>query len=230
LIRGCRGYTRIVPHDLRPSFHNTLDDLDEHIGVLFDFVADSVVKVSTSVSTGNSELAHDVLARETLLDSHLVQLEESLPTLFARQQPVARDLRLLITAMRVLPELERSHDLASHLAHRWDVRMGDLPPVASDAVHTMGMLAGQMWVDAAASYHDRDPSAAAHLERRDDDLDAVVASLRAGLVVTHVEAASVLNAVLVGRFFERLGDHAVHLAAHVAYLVTGESGIPTLPA
>ena len=219
-----------VARDLRPGFHGVLDDLDVQIGEVFDFVAGSVVQVSTAVSTANADLAHAVIERELLLDSHLLDLEGSLPTLFARQQPMARDLRLLITAMRVLPELERSHDLVSHLAHRWDVRMTDLPAAATDAVHAMGVVASQMWQQAALSYQERDPSVAAVLERRDDDLDGLVAGLRGGLIAPRVEAASVLNAVLVGRFFERLGDHAVHLAGHVAYLVTGEPGSRSLPA
>src|SRR4051794_21455002 len=97
-----------IARDLRPGFHGALDDLEVHIGELFDFVAHSVVQVSTAVSTANADLANAVIEREVLLDSHLLDLEESLPTLFARQQPMARDLRLMITAMRVLPQLERS--------------------------------------------------------------------------------------------------------------------------
>src|SRR5438105_15916228 len=78
-----------VARDLRPGFHGVLDDLDVQIGEVFDFVAGSVVQVSTAVSTANADLAHAVIERELLLDSHLLDLEGSLPTLFARQQPMA---------------------------------------------------------------------------------------------------------------------------------------------
>ena len=96
--------------------------------------------------------------------------------------------------------------------------------------NAMGLVASQMWQQATQSCQERDPTVAAALERRDDDLDRLVDSLRGGLIAPRVDAASVLNAVLVGRFFERLGDHAVHLAGHVAYLVTGEPAIRSLPA
>jgi phosphate transport system protein len=214
-----------VTRDLRPGFHDALAELDARIAEVFTTVASSVVDVSTAVATADRELAGRVLEREAVLDDLVLGLEHSIPTFFVCQQPVARDLRLLITAARVLPELERSQDLVSHLAERCDVTIADLPAPAVEAIWGMGRIAGHMWRDVERAYHDRDPEIARQLERRDDDLDALVVAMRDGLMAAPSPPVTlVLGAVLVGRFYERLGDHAVNLAHHVTYLVTGESG------
>jgi len=87
----------------------------------------------------------------------------------------------------------------------------------------MGVVAAQMWEQTAAGYQHRDPALVHHLERRDDDLDALVDGMRTDLLRSDCPATVVIDAVLVGRFYERLGDHAVNLAGQVTYLVTGES-------
>src|SRR5438067_28065 len=100
--------------DLRTMFHGALDELDDQLAALVSLVADDVVLVSTAMATGDTSLASAVAAREPMLDRLVRTLERSLPAHFARQQPMAGDLRLLVTAVRLLPELERSRDLVTH--------------------------------------------------------------------------------------------------------------------
>ena len=156
-----------------------------------------------------------------MLDRLVDTLERSLPTHFARQQPMAGNFRLLVTATRVLPELERIRDLVTHIAHRCEETLSQCPPTVIVALCEMGAIAGELWGHARNALRRGLADDVDEIERRDDDLDALCAGLTTVLLAASVSRDIVLNTALLGRFYERLGDHAVHLAGHTMYLVSG---------
>ena len=121
--------------------------------------------------------------------------------------------------LRIVPELERSHDLVVDIAHRANhILSEDLSPRSRGIVERMGSLVSDMWRQAADSWYQRDRSAAAALAERDDEMDELHASLIAELASGRMAIPVTMEMTLVARFYERLGDHAVNIARRVVYL------------
>ena len=135
------------------------------------------------------------------------------------EAPVVSDFRILISMLRIWPELERSHDLVDHIAENAEHMLGDeLSPRSRGLVQRMGETATKMWNGSAKALHQRDPTAAEALDERDDDLDGLHAALLVELASGKMSVPVVMEMTLVGRYYERLGDHCVNIARRVAYL------------
>jgi phosphate transport system protein len=124
--------------------------------------------------------------------------------------------------LRIVPELERSGDLAEHIAQR-AVRglTGELTPRLRGLIQQMGRVSVQMWHETSAAWAAREPHAGDRLRELDDELDDLHLSFIAELAAGGVSVPVAIELALVGRFYERLGDHAVNIAARVHYLATG---------
>jgi hypothetical protein len=135
------------------------------------------------------------------------------------QAPVAGDLRFLLSVLRILPDLERSHHSVVEIASRANHILGeDLSPRCRGLVERMGDLASGMWRRAADSWYQRDRSAAAELAGRDEMMDELRASLIGELASGRMTLPVAIDMGLVARFYERLADHAVNIARRVGYL------------
>jgi phosphate transport system protein len=127
--------------------------------------------------------------------------------------------RRLIVILRILPELERSGDLAEHIAsHAAQGLAKWLTPRALSLVSQMGAVGLEMWGMAAAAYADGDPTAAEMLRARDDEIDDLHVSLTAELAAGGVSIPVAIEMGLVARYFERLGDHAVNVTRRLEQL------------
>ena len=133
--------------------------------------------------------------------------------------PVAGDLRFLLSVLRILPDLERSHHSVVEIASRANHTLSqDLSPRARGLVERMGNLASGMWHQAADCWYQRDRSAAVTLAARDQEMDELRSSLTAELASGHMTLPVAMEMTLVARFYERLADHAVNIARRVSYL------------
>ncbi|MGH9275491.1 MAG: phosphate signaling complex PhoU family protein, partial [Acidimicrobiales bacterium] len=136
------------------------------------------------------------------------------------QAPVAGELRYALALIRIVPELERSGDLAVHIAKRAGTGLAaQLSPAARGMLERMGGIATEIWRAAADAFAERDPAAAEALEADDDELDDLHTALTTELLSGSASPAVAADATLVARFYERLGDHAVHIAARIARAV-----------
>jgi phosphate transport system protein len=158
---------------------------------------------------------------DKVIDSLYADIEELVQRQFALQSPMARDMRFLLSVLRIVPELERSGDLAEHIAAR-AVRgiSSALTPRIRGLIEQMGKIDATMWRMAADSYADRNPKAA-RLDELDDELDELHVSLTAELVSGQLTVPVALEMALVARFYERLGDHAVNIGDRIQYMVEG---------
>jgi phosphate transport system protein len=135
------------------------------------------------------------------------------------QAPVASDLRFLLSVLRIVPELERSHDLVIDIAHRANHSLSeDLSPRSRGLVEGMGQLVADMWRVAVDSWYQRDRTAAAVLQDRDEEMDELHASLIAELASGQMALPVTMEMTLVARSYERLAAHAVNIARRVVYL------------
>jgi phosphate transport system protein len=127
--------------------------------------------------------------------------------------------RLLLLILRILPELERSGDLAEHIAsHAAQGLATWLTPRALSLVSQMGAVGLEMWTMASDAYAHRDSSAAEQLRARDDEIDDLHVSLTAELAAGGISIPVAIEMALVARYFERLGDHAVNVTRRLEHL------------
>lgn len=205
--------------ELRLEFHRDLLLIDRRMRQLFALVGDAVGASTAAILSADRVTARAVSARDELVDGIYREIEELVNAEFARNAPVAGELRFLLSVLRVVPELERSHDLAEHIARRAVLALGEAStPRLRGVIARMGELGTGMWRQAERAWTDRDPTVVEGLEVLDDEMDELHTVARAELASGKMPVAVVMEMTLVARFYERLGDHAVNIARRVVYL------------
>jgi phosphate transport system protein len=203
----------------RQEFQRELEGIEAKVIELFAMVAEDLPGATRALLTGDNEVVRLLAEREQVIDALYPEIEQLVNREILLQAPVASDLRFLLSVVRIVPELERSHDLVVDIARRADHLLGDdLSPRARGLVERMGNLASIMWRQAADSWYQRDRSAAFALGERDDDMDELHVSLIGELASGQMRLPVAMEMTLVARFYERLGDHAVNIARRVVYL------------
>ena len=205
--------------DHRQEFHHELAAIEAKVIDLFGMVAEDVPRATAALLGGNVEEVRALAERDQVIDELYPGIEDLADRELVLQQPLASDLRFLISVLRVVPELERSHDLVVNIARRASYILSeDLSPRSRGLIEQMGNLASDMWREAVDCWRKRDRSAAAVLDQRDDEMDEMYASLMAELASGQMSLPVTMEMALVARFYERLGDHAVNIARRVVYL------------
>ena len=208
--------------ELRVGYHRQLDALDQKVLRLFALVSEAIAAGNEAFLGADAEALAKVRAGEITIDGLMQELEGDIERLLLLQAPVAGELRYALALIRIVPELERSGDLAEHIAKRARTGLAaQLTPAARGMLERMGTVAVQIWRETADAFAERDAAAAPRLERADDELDDLHAELTSELVSGTVPGPIAADATLVARFYERLGDHAVHIAARVAQAIEG---------
>jgi phosphate transport system protein len=203
----------------RQEFQHDLETIEGKVIELFAMVAEDLPGATQALLTGNTDVIQALTERERAIDALYVEVEKLANREILLQSPVASDLRFLLSVLRIVPELERTHDLVMQIATRANLVLGaDLSPRCQGLVARMGDVASEMWRQAADSWYQRDRSAAATLEERDDEMDDLHSSLIAELASGGMALAVTMEMTLVAHFYERLGDHAVNIARRVIYL------------
>ena len=205
--------------ELRVAFHQDLQGIETKVNRLFALVSEDLAVATEALLSGSTEVLKVVTERERAIDSLYLEVEELVDSQMALQAPVAEDLRLMLSVLRIVPELERSHDLVVHIAeHATHILSDDLSPRSRGLVQRMGDTGVEMWTQAAGAWHDRDSTAAEVLDERDDEMDSLHSALMAELASGKMTLPVAMDMTLVARFYERLGDHAVNIARRVIYL------------
>ena len=203
----------------RQEFERDLEAIEAKVIELFAMVAEDLPGATQALLTGNNDVLQALTEREQLINALYPEIEELVNRQILLQAPVASDLRFLLSVLRIVPELERSHDLVVQIASRANHILGeDLSVRTRGIVERMGALASEMWRQSVDSWYQRDRSAALALEERDDEMDELHASLIAELASGGMALPVTMEMTLVARFYERLADHAVNIARRVVYL------------
>lgn len=211
---------------MRQIFTAELAALGEDLVAMSSLVESAMTSAGTALLATDLALAEEVIAADRDIDALERDLDERCVLLIAQQQPVAGDLRIIVSALRMSTSLERMGDLARHLAEMTRLRypgpvvpdpLGDLfAQMHSGAVRIAGRLTSVLAT--------RDVQRAAGMEEDDDLLDRLHdETFAATLGGTHdLTPQQIVDVTLAARYFERFGDHAVSVASRVIYLVTGE--------
>ena len=209
------------PQQLRVGYHRDLDAINFKVVRLFALVSEAVAAANEALLGDDTDALATVRAGEKTIDGLMLDVEGDIERLLLLQAPVAGELRYALAIIRIVPELERSGDLAEHIAKRAGSGLvAQVTPAARGMLERMGTVTAQLWRAAADGFVDRDPLAGEALELADDELDDLHSALTAELLAGVVPAPAAADATLVARFYERLGDHAVHIATRVASAVS----------
>ncbi len=211
---------------MRDYYHEMLDEVGARLVEMTRLAGAAMSRASTALLEADLALAEVVITGDEDLDRLQRDLEERTYDLLARQQPVATDLRLLVTSLRMSADLERMGDLARHVAKVARLRYPDcaVPADVRESVAEMGAVAVRMAAKAARVIDAKDVEAALELERDDDEMDRLHRALFTALLDERrphsIEAA--IDVTLIGRYYERFADHAVSVGRREVFLVTGE--------
>jgi phosphate transport system protein len=207
--------------ELRVHFRHQLAVIEERVTQLFALVSESISAATESLLAADGEVAREVTGRDALVDELERELEELTEIQLLTQSPMSGDMRYLVTVLRIVPQLERCADLADHVAHRGITGLATrVTPELRGLLDDMGARCVAMWQEVGRAWTERDESAAARLDLADDELDLLHDQLTASLAVAEIERVDLMQATLVGRFYERLGDHAVHVAERISYVTS----------
>jgi phosphate transport system protein len=203
----------------RQEFDNKLEAIESKVIELFAMVAEGVPVATQALLNGDDGAFVTLSERDRAIDALYVEVEGLASREILLQAPVAADLRFLLSVLRIVPELERSHDLVVHISAIGSHLLGsDLTSRAQGLVAHMGDLTSDMWRQAADAWYQRDRNAAKALAERDEGLDELHASLIAELASGQTAVPVAMEMALVARDYERLGAHAVNIARRVVYL------------
>ena len=212
---------------MREEFRGDLLETGRLLVSMGESARSAMHNATLALMNADQARAKTVIARDAEIDANYRTIEELVQHLLARQAPVARDLRLVVSALHVAADLERMGDLAAHVAKtalRRHPAMA-VPPEAAGIIASMADVADRIAGKITLVLSGQDAVRAAELERDDDAMDALhrqLFSILLGPEWAHGVAAAV-DAALLGRFYERYADHAVNAGKHVIYLVTGEA-------
>ena len=203
----------------RQEFQRELEAIEAKVTGLFAMVAEDLPGATHALLSGDTEVLGVLAEREQVIDALYLEIDKLASREILLQAPVASDLRFLLSVLRIVPELERSHDLVVQIAAQANRIPGDgLSPGSRRLVERMGDLAWGMWRQVADSWRHRDRAVALALSERHDTMEELHASLLAELASGHMTAPVTMEMTLVARFYQRLGDHAVNVARRVIYL------------
>ncbi|MEU7003509.1 phosphate signaling complex protein PhoU [Nonomuraea sp. NPDC046570] len=210
---------------MRDAYHEDLDSLTDKLVEMTRLVRSAISRATTALLDADLQLAESVISRDEEVNRLFSEIEASIFDLMARQQPVAVDLRMIITSLRMGTDLERMGDLAEHVAKIARLRHPDsaIPPEVRSAILEMGQIAENLVTKAGSCVATRDVDSALELEQDDDAMDRLHRKLFKTILHKDwkygVEPA--IDITLIGRYYERYADHAVRVARDVVYLVTG---------
>ena len=216
---------------IRSVFQDELDGVSQSLVDLSNMASDSIHSATQALIEADLKIAEEVISYDEKIDLYQHDLDTRIIDIIARQQPVASDLRALVTALRMSADLERMGDLAHHIAKVARLRHPEkvVPAELNDLVNHIGSVAENISRKIPTVIETRDIEMALQLEKDDDEMDKLHRQL-IGLLTDNAWKHGVESAVditLLGRYYERVADHAVSVSRRVYFLVTGTFANPT---
>jgi phosphate transport system protein len=215
-----------MTHELRTNFHDQLDDVRIGIARLGAGVTELVPRVTEILLDGDLEGAEYVILGDDEYDAKSLELEEQCFGLIALQAPVAADLRALVSAIKIIADVERSADLCVNIckaarriySHELDAHLRGI-------IHKCGLQAAVLFKEATEAYVNIDGVRAAALHDMDAYLDDLHRQFIQVIFESHaagkIDLQVAVQLAVVARFYERIGDHAVNVGERTRYIVDG---------
>jgi len=208
------------------AFTEELDALTQEVARMGGLAETAVNDSLAAVARRDTDLAQAVIQRDAKIDAAQREVERRAIKLFALRQPMASDLRVVLTAWRIASELERVGDLAKNIAKRALILNQAEPIQLTRSVERMGKIAAAHLKQVLDAYADKDVQAAINVWNSDDNIDAHYNSLFRELLTYMIEdprtISSCAHLLFMAKNLERIGDHGTNIAEYIHFLVTGE--------
>jgi phosphate transport system protein len=215
---------------MRELFQQELHEVQDRLVEIAELVSQSIADAVESFNKSDVTLAESVIVRDNKIDDAVVALDELAIAIMARQAPVAKDLRIVVSALRISASLERMGDMAEHLAQLARYRFPEkvVPKSIRPIFKEMGALDIQMAHMLVELLKTEDTSIAEKIRNEDDKVDALHLSVFETVLsdTWSQETETTVDATLASRYLERFADHAVSIAKKMLYLATGEWNQP----
>ncbi|MFS0732237.1 phosphate signaling complex protein PhoU [Microbacterium sp. 1P10UB] len=211
---------------MREVFHQSLEDVQARLVEISELVTIAIDKATRAFGSSDISLAEEVIEADNVIDDKAIALDELAIEILARQQPVARDLRIVVTALRVSASLERMGDIAEHIAQLTRMRFPEraIPKGLKSTFTRMGELDVEVARTLTELLRNEDLSLAELLRNSDDAIDELHISVFEKVLSDSWtgEPSATVDATLASRYLERFADHAVSVSKKVVYLATGD--------
>ncbi|MBO0713883.1 MAG: hypothetical protein J2O39_04615 [Acidimicrobiales bacterium] len=199
-----------------------LQRIDRQVIELFAWVSEGLAGATATLLEGDRESAEALADRDAIVDALYHAVEDLVIRRLADRKAPETTVRFMLLLLRILPELERSGDLAEHIARAASRGLAsEMSPRCRGLVAQMGEIGTEMWSLVTDAYVERLPGYAERLDEKDDVLDELHVMLTAELGSGSTPLPVAVELALIGRFYERLGDHAVNLARRVQQFAAG---------
>ncbi len=211
---------------MRNAFHDQLDAVFDDLATICGQVETAVTDATAALFDADADKAERVISADVEIDHARERVEDNALALLSLQAPVAGDLRVVVAALRMVSELERMGDLSVHVAKIARLRTPNraVPDQAHATISQMAQVAEAMVRRAGEVIRTRDVDAAAELRASDEDMDRLRRTSFTELLAQDWQAGveAAVDVALLGRYYERIADHAVSVANRVVFVVTGE--------
>lgn len=211
---------------MRQSYDQELEGLRTELLRMGDLVGKAIEDAVQSLAKQDEELAKKVIAGDDVIDRLEIEIEDKCMVLIARQQPLARDLRIISTGLKITTDLERMGDHAFDIA-KVTMRLSKQPLIKPLVdIPRMAWMAQQMLKDSLEAYMKLDIALAEQVCLADNEVDDLYQQVFRELLTYMMEDQRTIGQatqlIFVGRYLERIADHATNIAEWVIYLVTGQ--------
>jgi phosphate transport system protein len=213
-------------HEQRKTFHAELEEIRDEIVHLAAMLAEFIPRGTDALLTNDMQAAQALIEADDEVDELTLRIEEHCYHVLALQQPMASDLRSIVTALWLTAEIERSADLMVNVAKGARRIYGaTLDARLKGLIERMAEEAGRLYGLAINAYVERNAGLGSALDDIDDGLDAVhndyIEAIFESHAGQHLDLQQAVQLALIGRYYERIGDHAVNIGQRVEYMVTG---------
>ena len=201
---------------MREQFEEQLEELHKEVTEMGNLCEQAISLAASVLLGGNAEEAKKVFGKDALIDRKEREIEDLCMRLFLHQQPVARDLRSVSAALKMVSDMERIGDQASDIAElsRW---IKDDSFMNKVSLSEMAKATKQMVVDSVEAFVKNDEDLVKQVIKADDRVDALFDQVKE----KGIDAKESLDLLMAAKYFERIGDHAVNIAEWVEYSITG---------
>jgi phosphate transport system protein len=195
-----------------------VSEIDRKVIQLFVLVSEALARATSSLLGGEPDLGQSVVDGDRDIDELTAEVELLVWAELQRRPPEGPELRYFVALLLIIPELERSGDLAEHIAQKAVDHLGSqMTPRSRGIVQLMTEVANEMWVQAADAFGDR-ARVSERVSAADCEMDVLHDRLTMEVANEDMPSAIAGQVTLLGRFYERLGDHAVNLARRIELL------------
>jgi phosphate transport system protein len=212
--------------DTRSGFHTSLELLQKELLAMGGSVENSILRAVDSLTRLDEKLARETIENDDLIDEYLTKIDELGLRLIALQQPMASDLRIIGTALKIATDLERIADHAVDISKITIRFSGETLVKPLETIPEMAEIAIEMVRESLTAYTERNVHLAATLAERDDRVDKMYSTVMQEIIglmsSDYNRNRQLTHLILVAHYLDRVADHATNIGESVIYMVTGK--------